>query len=107
MFGIRFSFPLRFTANPFEWTNVRNGHYPGYSSTTSWSDYRTAILPPCLLLGLLEASFWERHGSPKFRCKPLDYLLRTQTPARRDTLTQNACRAAGFQDMKPLALRRR
>ena len=61
------------------------GHYSDYSSTMSWSDCHAAILPPCLF-GLLEASFWERHGSPKFRCKPLDDLPWTQTPARPCTL---------------------
>ena len=47
-------------------------------------------MPPYLrphLFGFVGSFLWERHGSPKFRCKPLDDLPWTQTPARRDTLT--------------------
>jgi len=77
--------PLRSTANPFEWAAARAGHYPGYASTMSWSDCHAAVPPPHLF-GLLEASPGERHGSPKFRCRPLDNLPWTQTPARRAAL---------------------
>ena len=34
---------------------VLAGHYPGYTSTMSWSDCHAAILPPCFF-SLLEAS---------------------------------------------------
>ena len=61
-------------------------HYHGYSPNMSRSDCPAAIPPPCLF-GLLGASVKERHGSPKFRRVPFDYLPRTQTPARHDRLT--------------------
>ena len=71
---------------PSSGLRVLAGHYPDYSSTTSWSDCHAAILPPHLF-GFVGSFDWERHGSPKFRCKPLNDLPWTQTPARRDTLT--------------------
>jgi hypothetical protein len=83
--GIRFFSPLRSTASPFEWVSALAGHCPGYASTMGWSDCHAAIPPP-RLFGLLEASSGERHGSPKFRCKPLNDLPWTQTPARRAAL---------------------
>ena len=66
---------------------TRAGHYFGYSSTMSWSDCHAAIPPPCLFSACCRLPFQERHGSPKFRCKPLDDLPWTQTPARRGMLT--------------------
>ena len=48
-------------------------------------------MPPYLFLAFSACGRlpkqWERHGSPKFRCKPLNDLPWTQTPARRDALT--------------------
>jgi len=57
----------------------------------SWSDCPAAIPPP-RLFGLLEASFGEQQGSPKFRCRPLDDLPWTQTPARPCTLALTRAR---------------
>ena len=50
------------------------GHYSDYSSTMSWSDCHAAIPPPCLFSACWRLPSRERHGSPKFRCKPLDDL---------------------------------
>ena len=85
--GIRVLIPQRSTANPFEWTPCPRRALPRlllYYELVRLPCRHTSSSP---FLGLLEASFWERHGSPTFRCKPLDDLLWTQTPACRDTLT--------------------
>jgi len=75
-------------ATPSSGPNVLAGRCPDYASTMGWSDCHAAVPPPHLF-GFVEGFSWERHGSPKFRCKPLDYLPRTQTPARHDTLTKS------------------
>ena len=106
VYGIRFFIPLRSTANPFEWTPCPHRALPRlllYYELVRLPYRHTSALP----LRLVGGFRWERHGSPKFRCEPFDYLPRTQTPARRYTLTIIACSATGFQEMKPLALRRR
>ena len=85
--GIRVLIPQRSTANPFEWALCPRRTLLRlllYYELVRLPCRRTSALP---FFGLLEASFWERHGSPKFRCKPLDDLPWTQTPARRDALT--------------------
>ena len=98
--------PLRSTANPFEWATARTGHYPDYTSNMSWSDCHTAIPPPCLL-----SACWRLpEGTARLSQVPMQTVGLPATdsdpgPARH--AHQIACHAAGFQDMKPLALRRR
>jgi hypothetical protein len=85
--GIRVLAPQRSTANPFEWAPLPS---PDITPATPLLRVGPTAIPPYFLLtssASLEASFWERHGSPKFRCKPLNDLPWTQTPARRDALT--------------------
>ena len=84
--GIRVLIPQRSTANPFEWTPC-----PRRTLLRLLLYYELVRLPcrhtSSLPLRLVGSFVWERHGSPKFRCKPLDDLPWTQTPARRDALT--------------------
>jgi len=65
-----------------------------------WSDCHAAI-PSSHLFGFVEGFSWERHGSPKFRCKPLDYLPRTRTPARHDTLTKSRAMLLASRQWNP------
>jgi hypothetical protein len=58
--------PLHLTARPFKCPGLAglDGHYPIYTFTMTWSDCRTAILPPCLF-SLLEASIGSDTALPR------------------------------------------
>ena len=47
-YGIRSSSLYALLPTPSSGLVVRTGHYPDYASTMSWSEHRTAILPPHL-----------------------------------------------------------